>query len=182
MSDNPTPAGENMSEPNELYQSAKPKVKWTWWKTTVLITIALAAVGLTIYSSISYESAYKVSNQLIQWDSPPSYIGETPLLINELQEAWNSNNNLVLVITPCSDATLNDSVTALTVEAANSIRSTDRIYVGVFLMPQDDSLSYPTVRLRLYTKAAQSLTVTMKENLTTDLIYNNYLDRKFLRN
>jgi len=180
MSDNSAPTNGEKSEPNKPYEATKPRVKWTWWKTTALIVIGIASIGLLIYSSINYEDARKYS-PYIQWPAPPTYTGEAPLHIDSMQEARDSHNNLILVITQSNDVVLNDSVTAVTVEAANRIRSSDKIYVGVFVLSQDDSLSYPTVRLILYTEAASTLPVTMRENITKDLIYNNYIDRKYLR-
>ena len=85
------------------------------------------------------------------------------------------------MITPCADAALNSSITSVVVQAANKIRSTDGIYVGVFLLPQNDSLTYPTLAIRLFTKAASSFPVTMRADITADSIYNQYLNRKFLR-
>jgi hypothetical protein len=61
------------------------------------------------------------------------------------------------------------------------IRSIDRIFVGVFILPQDSTLTYPTLKLRLFTKAASAFPVTLRSNITADTIYNQYLDRKFLR-
>jgi hypothetical protein len=180
MNDKATPQPEGQQEnAGETYQSQKPVVPWPVWKTVVLVVMALAAVGLTVNSSIRYEAAHE-SGPTTQ-KPPPTYTGEAPLTIASISEAYNSNNDFVLVITPCKDATLNSSITALTVEAANKIRSTDGIYVGVFVLPQNDSLTYPTLVLRLYTSAASAFPVTLKSNITADVIYNQYLDRKFLR-
>ena len=166
---------------NEELQPSQIK-KRPSWKTAVSAAIVLVTTILIVFSSIAYESQRKTSDRLIQWTAPPAYTGEAPLSINEIQEAWNSNNNLVLIIIPCCDATLNDSVTAITVAAANNIRSSDKIYVGVFMLPQDDSITSPSVRLRYYSEASQLFTVTMKENVTSELIYENYVERKFFRN
>ncbi|MCL2707369.1 MAG: hypothetical protein FWE97_04315 [Dehalococcoidia bacterium] len=179
MSDSLDLTRETTTESNE-HQTVRPLDKRPLWKTAALIAILLAATGLTIFSSITFEAANKYS-PLIEWPTPPTYTGEAPVHIGAIQEAWNSNNNLVLVITPCGDDALNDSIISITIQAANSIRSKDRIYVGVFVLPQDSSLSYPIVVLRLYTEAAQNFRVTMVEDITENRIHNNYLDRKFLR-
>jgi hypothetical protein len=158
----------------------KPVVPWPKWKTAVLIVMAVAAVGLTVNSSIRYEAAHQTSSIIPH--PPPTYTGEAPLSVASLQEAYDSNNDFILVITPCADAALNSSITSVVVQAANKIRSTDGIYVGVFLLPQKDSLTYPTLTIRLFTKAASSFPVTIRADITEDSIYNQYLDRKFLRN
>ena len=180
MSENAAPqASEPKENAGQPESPQKPTVPWAKWKTVVLIVIALAAVGLTVNSSIRYEAAHQTS-PIIQ-HPPPTYTGEPPLSVASLQEAYNSNNDFVLVLTPCTDAALNSSITSVVVQAANKIRSTDGIYVGVFLLPQNDSLTYPTLAIRLFTKAASSFPVTMRADITADSIYNQYLNRKFLR-
>jgi hypothetical protein len=180
MSDNTAPqAGEPRENTGQPEGAQKPVVPWAMWKTVVLIVIALAAVGLTVNSSIRYEAAHQTS-PIIQ-HPPPTYTGETPLSVASLQEAYDSNNDFVLVFTPCADAALNSSITSIVIQAANKIRSTDGIYVGVFLLPQKDALTYPTLTIRLFTKAASPFPVTMRADITADSIYNQYLNRKFLR-
>lgn len=172
-------ANESKENAGQPESSPKPVVPWPKWKTVVLIVIALAAVGLTVNSSIRYEAAHHTSPIIPH--PAPTYTGETPLSVSSLQEAYDSNNDFVLVITPCADVGLNSSITSVVVQAANKIRSTDGIYVGVFLLPQKDSLTYPTLVIRLFTKAASAFPVTMREDITADSIYNQYLNRKFLR-
>ena len=173
MSENSAP--ETGGVPSEQ----KPVVPWPKWKTAVLILIALTAVGLTVYSSIQYEAAHQASSIIPH--PPPTYTGETPLNIASISEAYGSNNDFVMAVTPCADAALNTSITNLMVQAANKIRSTDRIYVGVFILPANNSLTYPTLTMKLFTKAASAFPVTLRSNITADTIYNQYLDRKFLR-
>ncbi|MGA3093894.1 MAG: hypothetical protein ABSD79_00715 [Dehalococcoidales bacterium] len=180
MSENAAPqANEPKENTGQPESPQKPAVPWAKWKTVVLIVIALAAVGLTVNSSIRYEAAHQTSPIISH--PPPTYISETPLSVASLQEAYDSNNDFVLVITPCADAALNSSITSVVVQAANKIRSTDSIYVGVFLLPQIDSLTYPTLTIRLFTKAASAFPVTLRADITADSIYNQYLSRKFLR-
>jgi len=179
MSDNPTSARANAPEPS-THQAAALIDKRPWWKTVALIAIVLTATGLIIFSSIRFDASNKYS-PFVEWPSHPSHIDESPVHIDTIQEAWGSYNNLVLVIIPCGDATLNDSITAIAVQAANKIRTQDKIYVGVFVLPQDDYISYPIVRLRLYTIAAQGMPKEMTQDITENLIHNTYLDRKFLR-
>jgi len=179
MNDNAAPqSGSQPVNPDETYQSQKPKVPWPVWKTVVLVVMGLIAVGLTT-NSIVYDRTHQTS--VLIPHPPPTYTASAPLSIATIDEAYNSNNDFVLVITPCSDAGLNASITDLTIQSANKIRSVDRIFVGVFILPKDDTLSYPMVKLRLFTKAASSFPVTLRSNITADVIYNQYLDRKFLR-
>ena len=180
MSDNLVSEEKHAPELNEPNQETRPAVKQPWWKTVALITILLASAGLIILSSILFNASNKYS-PYIKWPTPPVHTAESPVHVGTIQEAWNSYNNLVIVITPCGDTALNDSVTAVTVQAANKIRSKDKIYVGVFILPQDDSVSYPIVILRLYTEAAQNFRTTLDKDITEHLIHNSYLDRKFLR-
>ncbi len=175
MSENPAPQPSS----NEPYQSAKPKVKWAWWKTTALIVISVATIGLTIWSSIVHQT---VREDPIYFEHPaPAYVGEAPLAISSLSEANNSNNDFILVITPCGDAALNAQITEITVKAANRIRTTDRIYVGVFILPQNASLTYPTVYIKLFTEQASKYPLTMRSDITQDNIFNQFLNRKYLR-
>ncbi|RJO62689.1 MAG: hypothetical protein C4542_02345 [Dehalococcoidia bacterium] len=173
MSENSTP--DTGGVPSEQ----KPVVPWARWKTVMLIVVGLVAIGLTVNSSIRYEAAHQTSSIIPH--PPPTYTGETPLNIASISEAYGSNNDFVMVITPCPDAALNTSITNLTVQAANKIRSTDRIYVGVFILPANNSLTYPTLTMKLFTQAASAFPVTLRSNITADTIYNQYLDRKFLR-
>ncbi len=175
MSENSAP--ETSGVPSEQ----KPVVPWPKWKTVVLIVISLAAVGLTVNSSVRYEAAHQ-SGETTQ-KPPPTYTGQAPLSIAKIQEAYNSNNDFVIVVTPCKDTALNTSITNIAVQAANQIRSVDKIYVGVFILPANESLAYPTLVLRLFGGGtAAELPVTIRENITQDGIYDQYLARKFLRN
>ena len=179
MSDIPTLSDEKISESACCCKETTSKKPLTWWKKMALIIIGIATVFLLIYSSINFKQEVSFS-PLIPFP-PPTYTGEEPLLIDTVQEAYNSNNNLVLVIIPCSDSALNNSITAVVMEAASEIRSKHKIYVGVFILPQDDTLSYPKLRLRLYTEAAKNLIQTMQNDITKDSIYISYLERKNVR-
>jgi hypothetical protein len=179
MSDNNAPrTGETNANPNPPEDHEKPVVPWPIWKTGVLIVIALVAIGLTTNATIRFNANQK--NPAVTQKPPPTYTGESSLAITGIADAWNSNNDFVMVFTPSGDAALNTSILNLTVQAAAKIRSTDRIYVGVFTLPANDSLTYPTLTLRLFNTTA-SLQFTMRSNITADSIYNAYLDRKFLR-
>ena len=157
----------------------KPVVPWPKWKSAILVVITLAAVGLIVNSSIQYEKAHKAAEVVVR--PPPTYTGSEPLSILTLQEAWDSNNDFVIIVTPSSDAALNDSITALAVESGNKIRSTDRIYVGVYLLPANESLSYPTVTIRMLGTTTASYQYTIRADITSEKIYSAYLDRKYLR-
>lgn len=179
MNQNAAPQpGSQPANPDDTYKSEVPKVPWPVWKTVVLVVMGLIAVGLTT-NSIIYDRTHQTSVLIVH--PPPTYTASAPLTIVAISEAYDSNNDFVLVITPCNDASLNASITDLAVQAANKIRSIDRIFVGVFVLPKDDTLTYPTLKLRLFTKAASSFPVTLRSNITADVIYNQYLDRKFLR-
>jgi hypothetical protein len=142
--------------------------------------MALAAIGLTANSSVRYEAAHQNGDETQK--PPPTYTGSAPLSIASIQEAYSSNNDLVLVMTPCNDAELSASITDIAVSAANKIRSMDGIYVGVFVLPANETLTYPKLVLRLFGgNTASSLPVTMSSDITADDIYTQYLDRKFLR-
>jgi hypothetical protein len=82
---------------------------------------------------------------------------------------------------PCDAAALNSSIETIVVQAADQIRSTDGIYVGVFLLPENNSLTYPTLTARYFSTAASAFPYTFTSNITSDAIYNEYLSLKFLR-
>jgi hypothetical protein len=167
-----------MSENSAPEGPQKPVVPGRKWKTVLIIVFALIAVALTANSTVRWEAKYATTTK-----PPPAYTGESPLSIAKVQDAYNSNNELVLVITPCKDASLNQTITDITVKAANKIRSLDRIYVGVFILPVNESLAYPTLVLRLFGGGtAAEMPVTIRENITQDVVYDQYLARKFLRN
>lgn len=179
MSDKNAPeAGEIKANPNPPEGHEKPVVPWPVWKTVVLIAIALVSIGLVTNSTIRFNANQK--NPSVTQKPPPTYTGTAPLAITSISEAWNSNNDFVMVLTPSGDAALNTSILNVTVQAAAKIRSTDGIYVGVFTLPANASLTYPTLTIRLFNTSA-SLQFTMKADITADSIFNAYLDRKFLR-
>ena len=179
MSDNTAPGKdppkENASTPEE-HQT--PVVPWPVWKTIILIVVVLVGIGLVTNSAIRFNAEQKSAS--VTQKPPPTYTGEAPLAITSISEAMTSNNDFVLVFTPCKDAVINTSILNIAVQAGNKIRSTDGIYVGVFTSPTNDSLTYPTLTIRLFNTAA-SLQFTMRSDITADSIYNAYLDRKFLR-
>ncbi len=169
-----------MSENSAPEGPQKPVVPGRKWKTVFLIAVMLIAAGLTTFSSVKYEATHQGTDD--SQKPKPTYTGETPQSIAKIQDAYTSNNDFVLVITPCKDASLNTSITATAVQSANKIRSVDKIYVGVFTLPANETLSYPTVVLRLFGgNSASSLAMTMREDITQDKIYDQYLARKFLR-
>ena len=144
-------------------------------KAILTIVAVLVAVGLAIGSSIKYESLYNKGSVV---RPPPTYTGSAPLPITNPSEAIASNNDFILVFTPCNDESLNSSVLSTTISAADRIRNLDRIYVGVFTMPQNNSLSYPTVMIRYPEKS--TLQYTFRSDVTVDAIYNQYLNYKFM--
>ena|GEM_PF-1114888 len=159
------------------------KAKRKRWKLLTAAFIYVVAVGLVIFSAIMFEAEFKSRSvlNLIPWDNPPAYTGKDPQNISEAYEAYSSMNNLVLIFTPCSNTETNDSTLKNIIQAANRIRSQERIYVGVFILPQDDTLAYPELVLRLYTVEAQGKPVTLREDITANKVYSEYADRKFLR-
>ena len=179
MSDNNAPeTGETKENPNPPEDHEKPVVPWPMWKNGVLIVIALVAIGLVTNATVRFDANQKGPSATQK--PPPTYTGEAPLAITSIQDAWNSNNDFVMVFTPSGDAALNTSILNVTVQAADKIRATDGIYVGVFTLPANSSLTYPTLTIRLFNTTA-SLQFTMRADITADSIYNAYLDRKFLR-
>jgi hypothetical protein len=180
MSDNNAPeTGETKENPNPPEDHEKPVVPWPMWKNGVLIVIALVAIGLVTNATVRFDANQK--NPTVTQSPPPTYTGSAALSITSISAAYNSNNKFVLVMTPCDDASLNSSIESLVVQAADKIRSTDGIYVGVFLLPEKDSLTYPTLTVRMFTTAASAFPYTFKSNITADSIYNEYLSLKFLR-
>ena len=150
-------------------------------KTIITSLFAVAAVVLAVTSSIQYEAKYGSGAPTTQ-KPPPSYTGSAPLAITSTQQALESNNDLILVITPCADETVNTTVTNDVVTAADRIRSLDKIYVGVFTLPADTTLTYPRVLFRYPVDESSALAqVTLRSDITVDRIYNEYLSRKFLR-
>jgi len=171
MSESAVPAPES---PKKRFQFGQKE------KTILSVVVGLIAIGLTVNSSIQYEAHN--NTEVPTTHPPPTYTGSAPLAVNDVQEARNSNNDLILVVTPCRDDTLNSAITEITVLAGNKIRTTDGIYVGVFTLPKNAELEYPTVFLRLMNKGASSLyQITLRSDVTLDKIYDNYLSRKFLR-
>jgi hypothetical protein len=143
-------------------------------KTILTIVVMIAAVCLVVSSSIKFESNNKPGGS---GHPPPTYTGSAPLTINNEQEAKESNNDFILVFTPCSDEALNASVLDITISAADRIRSIDRIYVGVFTLPRNNSLAYPTVMVRYLKTGIQ---YTFRSDVTEDAIFNQYLNYKFM--
>jgi hypothetical protein len=152
------------------------------WRKIVLAIAMVAAIALATNGIVTYEGK-KVKNG--NQEKPiPVLTGSTIWPINSVQEAMTSNNDFILVITPVSDDALNTSVTSIVTQAANKIRSTDKIYVGVFMLPKSTSAANPTVLLRLLGTGRESSLygVTLRNEITADGIYTAYLDRKYLRN
>ena len=179
MSDKKAPeTGEIKANPNPPEGHEKPVVPWPMWKNIVLIVFAIIAVGLTA-NSIRYEATHR--GAAVTQKPPPTYTGEAPLAITSISEAWNSNNDFVMVFTPCNDNVLNTSILNLAVKAGKNIRDTDSIYVGIFTLPANQSLTYPTLAIGYFGKGASSLKVTMKSDITEDSIYKAYLARKFAK-
>jgi len=140
-----------------------------------LVVVRLAVVVLVVSSLILCGACNNTGGTV---RPPPTYTGSTPLAITSNREAIESNNDFILVFTPCKDETLNASVLSTTVTAANMIRAVDGIYVGAFTLPQDNSLDYPTVMVRHLIKS--TLQYTFRADLTENAIYNQYINYKFL--
>ena len=170
MSDMGAPAPESPKKKFELGRKEK---------TVLSVVIGLVAIGLAVNSSIKYEAN---NNAPIITHPPPTYTGSAPLPAANLAEAKASNNDFILVITPCKDDALNASITDITVAAGDKIRRVEGIFVGVFTLPKSDSLDYPTIFLRVMNRGDSSLyQFTLRSEITLDKIYDAYLDRKFLR-
>jgi len=137
--------------------------------------VLLVAVGLAVNSAVTYENNNRTVDTV---RPPPTYTGSAPLAITNAREALESNNDFILVFTPCKDEALNASVLNITITAANRIRTVDGIYVGAFTLPQSDSLDYPTVMVRYFIKSAPQY--TFRSEFTEDEIFNQYLSYKFM--
>jgi len=173
----------NDNQPENREESGSIKTKFRFGrreKSILSALVMLVALVLAVNSSITYEQRTSASPGS---DKPaPTYTGSAPLSIGETSQALESNNDFILVITPCSSQEINSSVTETVIAAADKIRSTDKIYVGVFTLPADNSLDYPVVMARLMNRGDSFLyQVSLRSDITLDKIYDTYLSRKFLR-
>jgi hypothetical protein len=151
------------------------------WKTMVVALITIAAIALGTNSILAYEAKQKRGPST---EKPvPTLTGDTIWPIASQQEALQSNNDLVIVITPTADASLNAMATNIATQAAARIHDTDRIYVGLFMLPINVANSYPVVYVRLLGEGRESslFGATIRADLTADKIYDIYLSRKYLR-
>ena len=146
-------------------------------KGKILVTsiVILIALGLAASSSMKYESRNRTGDAV---RPPPTYTGSAPLAITSAMEAIESNNDFILVYTPCVDEAINASILNIAITSADRIRSVDRIYVGVYILPQNDGLDYPTLMVRYL--AATNMQYTFRSGITEDAIYNQYLNYKFM--
>ncbi len=151
------------------------------WKTAVVALITIAAIALGTNSILAFEA--KQNREPAAEKPVPTLTGDTIWPIASQQEALQSNNDLVVVITPSNDASLNAMAAAIAVQAATRIRDTDRIYVGLFMLSVNEANSYPVVYVRLLGEGRESSLygATIRADLTADKIYDIYLSRKYLR-
>ncbi len=176
-----------MSDYSENDQPQSPKSGWKKLfdpgprqKTAISIAVGVVAIALAVNSSFVYESRNAGDDSINH--PPPTYTGSQPLSISSTQEALDSNNDWIMVITPCGNQEINQSVTETVVAAGDKIRNTDKIYVGVFVLPADESLDYPELFTRLMTRGDSFIyQVTLRSDITLDNIYDTYLSRKFFR-
>ncbi len=180
MSMNNSPESSQPNGATSFFKSIKKFSPGQRGRAVFLALVALLAIGITINSSIQYEAKNSGDGQT---DKPaPTYTGGAPLSITSVEEAFQSNNDFVLVITPCHDDALNASITDIVIAAGDKIRSTDGIYVGVFTLPKDESLAYPTVLTRLLNRGDNPIyQYTIRKDITLDNIYDVYLTRKYFR-
>ena len=143
-------------------------------KTYFLLVLAALLILSTILTSCQ-----STPKTLPATKPPPTYTGSAPLPITNVQDADNSNNVFVLIVTPGADETRNDSVLNTVTTVADKIRKTDNIFVGVFTMPKDTTLTYPKVLLRFLShniNGSISPYTFHDKDVTADDIYNEYLD------
>jgi hypothetical protein len=167
-----------MSEPTTATQQS---FLGKHWKTIVVTLITIAAIALGTNSILAFEASQKKGPA---GEKPvPTLTGDTLWPIASQAEALQSNNDLVVVITPTTDASLNAMATNIAVQAATRIRDTDKIYVGLFILPVNEANSYPVVYVRLLGEGRESSLygATIRADLTADKIYDIYLSRKYLR-
>ncbi|MFH1662513.1 MAG: hypothetical protein ABH934_01120 [Chloroflexota bacterium] len=179
------------SEPrNQQEASASSPLLDKWfprdkrWRTLIFTVVMLAAIVIATNSIITYENTRVVEPP--PTNTPPATTPPvntiTPQFIEDRQEAFDSANRCVLVITPGNDDALNESVTALTMEAGNKIRTTDNIYVGVYILAKDESAAGPTVlvRVQYHDDNIADYQWTLREDITLTDIYETYLNFVFI--
>jgi len=150
------------------------------WRTLIFAITMLAAITIATNSIIRYETSRKVEGQPDNTSTvttPPATISE-PQFIEDRQEAFLSANDCILLITPGNDDALNESVKGLVIEAANKIQAKDNIYVGVYIIPRDESAAGPTVLVRVqhHDETKPNLQWTIREDITLTKIYETYLN------
>jgi len=150
------------------------------WRTLIFTVFMLAAVALATNSIITYENSQveKPGPTNTPPVSTPPVNTTTPQFIEDRQEAFDSANRCVLVITPGNDEALNESVTTITMEAGNSIRANENIYVGVYVVAKDESAAGPTVlvRVQYHDDKIADYQWTLREDITLTDIYETYLN------
>jgi hypothetical protein len=155
------------------------------WRTLIFIIVILIAIAIAVNSIVRYESTRLVNPS--PTDTPsvttPPVNTSTPQFIDNLQEAFLSVNNCVLAITPGNDDSLNDSVSDLVLEAAKRIRAKDNIYVGVYVLPTDNSAIGPTVLVRVqhHDETKSDFNLTIREDITLTKIFQTYLSFAFIQ-
>ena len=175
------------SEPrNQKEELTSPSILGKWfprdkrWRTLIFIVVILTAIAIAANSIVRYESTRVVKPP--PTNTPPASTTPVntsmPQFIDDRQEAFLSINDCVLVITPGSDDSLNDSVTDLVLEAADRIRAKDNIYVGVYVLPKDTSAAGPTVLVRVqhHDKTKPDFNWTIREDITLTEIFQTYLN------
>jgi len=184
-------SGNDGSEPeNRKEDLASSSILGKWfprdkrWRTLIFAVTVLAAITIATNSIVRYESTRVVEPPPTNTPpvSTPPVNTSTPQFIEDRNEAFLSANKCVLVITPGSDNDLNESVTSLVIEAADKIRTKDNIYVGVYVLPEDESAAGPTVLVRVqhHDKTKPGLQWTIREDITLTKIYETYLNFVFI--
>lgn len=179
------------SEPeNRKEDSASSPLLGKWfprdkrWRTLIFTVVMLTAIAISANSIVRYENSRigdSPPGNTVPISTPPVNT-VTPQFIEDRAEAFLSANNCVLVITPGNDDALNESVTSLVMEAGNKIRTTDNIYVGVYVVPKDESAASPTVlvRVQYHDETKADYQWTIREDITLSKIYETYLNFKFV--
>ena len=183
---------QDVSDPekqNEELISSSVLGKWfprgKRWRIIIFTVTLILAVAIATNSIIKYESSRVVDAQpnITPTITTPLEEITAPQFIEDRQEAYLSDNKLVLVITPVNDDGLNESVTNTVIEAANNIQDTDNIHVGVYTLPKDEYATSPSVTVRVlhHDPTKPDLSWTIREDITTSSIYETYLNFVFIQ-
>lgn len=113
-----------------------------WWKTAIFSAVMLVVIGLVAYSILTYETDAIVpppvevagaSAAPVPTDtSPVIQESRQPTTIEDLDDAFTHDYDLVFIVLSGRDDKLNDEVSLYVISAAEIIQAQDSISVGIF--------------------------------------------------